>query len=87
VHAWGGGNSHDGLPAVQYDGVAGAGDDVAIEDVEMAGKAGQAAGEATVFVNAANWPAGEKAWRPKKGAARVPFAGPGFQPVIVDLRD
>lgn len=40
--------------------------------------------EQTVFVNAANYPSGKKSWR---GLHRVPFAGPGFQPVIVDLKD
>ncbi|KAG5642908.1 hypothetical protein DXG03_001915, partial [Asterophora parasitica] len=38
----------------------------------------------TVFVNAANWPAGRSSWR---GTYHIPFGGPGFQPVIVDLRD
>lgn len=38
----------------------------------------------TVFANAANWPSGARASR---DGARVPFAGPGFQPVIVDLRN
>jgi hypothetical protein len=40
--------------------------------------------ERTVFVNAANYPSGKMAWR---GTHRVPFAGPGFQPVVVDLKD
>ncbi|KAG6811946.1 hypothetical protein H0H92_005110 [Tricholoma furcatifolium] len=38
----------------------------------------------TVFVNAALTPAGHRALR---GAHRVPFGGPGFQPIIVDLLD
>ncbi|KAF4602946.1 Metallo-dependent phosphatase-like protein [Pleurotus pulmonarius] len=38
----------------------------------------------TVFANAANWPSGARASR---DGARVPFAGPGFQPIIVDLRN
>lgn len=41
-------------------------------------------GDETVFVNAANWPAGRGAWR---GTHRVPFGGPGFQATVVDLRD
>ncbi|GLB45111.1 putative calcineurin-like phosphoesterase [Lyophyllum shimeji] len=40
--------------------------------------------EETVFVNAATFPAGRAAWR---GTHRVPFGGPGFQAVVVDLRD
>jgi hypothetical protein len=39
--------------------------------------------ERTVFVNAANWPAGPRAWR----AGRIGFGGKGFQPVVVDLKD
>ncbi|ETW84173.1 hypothetical protein HETIRDRAFT_472645 [Heterobasidion irregulare TC 32-1] len=39
--------------------------------------------ERTVFVNAANWPAGRRI----QTGERIPFAGRGFQPVIVDLRD
>ncbi|KAJ8521804.1 hypothetical protein ONZ45_g1540 [Pleurotus djamor] len=42
-------------------------------------------GPRTVFANAANWPSGPRMTR--EGGFRVPFAGPGFQPVIVDLRD
>ncbi|KAA1466626.1 Metallo-dependent phosphatase [Dentipellis sp. KUC8613] len=41
--------------------------------------------ECTVFVNAANWPAGRRR-RGRDGLA-VPFGGYGFQPVIVDLLD
>jgi hypothetical protein len=40
--------------------------------------------ERTVFINAANYPTGKIAWR---GTHKVPFAGPGFQPVVVDLKD
>jgi hypothetical protein len=40
--------------------------------------------ERTVFVNAANYPTGKMAWR---GTHKVPFAGPGVQPVVVDLKD
>lgn len=40
--------------------------------------------EQTVFVNAANWPAGPKV-RPVGG--RVMLGEPPFQPVIVDLLD
>ncbi|KAG6905415.1 hypothetical protein DXG01_002849 [Tephrocybe rancida] len=40
--------------------------------------------EQTVFVNASTFPAGRGEWRTGQ---RVPFGGPGFQPVIVDLRD
>ncbi|KAG5341107.1 hypothetical protein C0989_011560 [Termitomyces sp. Mn162] len=38
----------------------------------------------TVFVNASNSPAGKGTWR---AGQRVPAGGPGFQPVVVDLRD
>ncbi|KAG6815465.1 hypothetical protein H0H87_001555 [Tephrocybe sp. NHM501043] len=38
----------------------------------------------TVFVNAANYPTGKGAWR---ATQRVPSGGPGFQAVIVDVRD
>ncbi|GLB43247.1 putative calcineurin-like phosphoesterase [Lyophyllum shimeji] len=50
----------------------------------MGGQEEEAEVERTVFVNAATWPAGRGAWR---GTHRVPFAGPGFQPMVVDLRD
>ncbi|KAG6907199.1 hypothetical protein DXG01_009979 [Tephrocybe rancida] len=38
----------------------------------------------TVFVNAATYPTGKRAWR---RGHRIPFGGPGFQPVVVDLQD
>ena len=38
----------------------------------------------TVFVNAANWPSGE---RIRREMGIVKFGGPGFQPVVVDLKD
>lgn len=47
-------------------------------------RTGDAGAEETVFVNAATFPAGRGAWR---GTHRVPFGGPGFQAVVVDLRD
>jgi hypothetical protein len=37
-----------------------------------------------VFVNAANYPTGKKAYRP---GVRPQFGGPGFQAVVVDLMD
>ena len=44
----------------------------------------------TVFVNAANWPSGRHAWRVTTAddhdKKKVPFGGPGFQAVVVDLR-
>ncbi|KDR66478.1 hypothetical protein GALMADRAFT_80788 [Galerina marginata CBS 339.88] len=40
--------------------------------------------EQTVFVNAANWPMGEKATR---DGVKSSFGGPGFQAVVVDLKD
>jgi len=48
------------------------------------GYGGSPSVERTVFVNAANYPTGKLAWR---GTHRTPFAGPGIQPVVVDLRD
>jgi hypothetical protein len=39
--------------------------------------------ERTVFVNAANWPMGRAAAR---RGIRV-FGGPGFQAVVIDLKD
>jgi hypothetical protein len=45
----------------------------------------------TVFVNAANWPSGRHAWRATtagdRDKRRVPFGGPGFQAVVVDLKN
>ena len=41
-------------------------------------------GHRTAFVNASNSPMSSH-WNLE--ASRLPFAGPGFQPVIVDLRD
>ncbi|KAK0195534.1 Metallo-dependent phosphatase-like protein [Armillaria mellea] len=41
-------------------------------------------GDRTVFVNAANWPMGRHAWGPN---GRSPFGGPGFRPIVVDLKD
>ncbi|KDQ63914.1 hypothetical protein JAAARDRAFT_51971 [Jaapia argillacea MUCL 33604] len=43
--------------------------------------------ERTVFVNAANWPMGEKARAVKMAVGQSEFGGPGFRPVIVDLLD
>ena len=39
----------------------------------------------TVFANAANWPSGRRVERYTGG--RVGFGGPGFQPVVVDLKE
>jgi len=39
----------------------------------------------TVFVNAANWPSGERMQRDISGM--VKFGGPGFRPVVVDLKE
>jgi hypothetical protein len=38
----------------------------------------------TIMVNAANQPAGKHS---RQNGIRVPFGGPGFQPIIVDLLD
>ncbi|KAL1744456.1 Metallo-dependent phosphatase-like protein [Schizophyllum fasciatum] len=50
-----------------------------------------ASDERTVFVNAAAWPMGRLAQREVKaqegGKTKTPFGGPGFQPVVVDLKD
>ncbi|KAG6905539.1 hypothetical protein DXG01_002087 [Tephrocybe rancida] len=54
-----------------------------IHEADVGQLAGDGA-EQTVFVNASTFPAGRGEWR---AGQRVPFGGPGFQPVIVDLRD
>lgn len=41
--------------------------------------------ETTVFVNGANFPAGRLALR--GGVRSKSFGGPGFQPVVVDLKE
>ena len=46
---------------------------------------GEAELEKTVFINAASWPMGRNAFR--RDGVRPPFGGPGFQPVVVDLKD
>ncbi|KAH9474535.1 Metallophosphoesterase domain-containing protein 1 [Psilocybe cubensis] len=45
--------------------------------------------ERTVFINAANWPMGNRAKRNITGTLnrKIPFGGPGFQAVVVDLKD
>ncbi|KAF8625848.1 hypothetical protein AX17_006744 [Amanita inopinata Kibby_2008] len=53
------------------------------EQTEEIAKAG--GGGNTVFVNASNTAMGRRAIR--DGGRLVPFGGPGFQPVIVDLKD
>jgi len=40
--------------------------------------------ERTVFANAANWPMGELS---RRDGVRSPFGGPGFQPIVVDLKE
>ena len=40
--------------------------------------------ERTVFVNAANWPMGSRA---RRNGVQSAFGGPGFQPVVVDLKE
>jgi hypothetical protein len=42
--------------------------------------------EKTVFVNASNWPMGPLASR-YGDRMRSMFGGPGFQPVVVDLKE
>ena len=61
------------------------------KDIEMLDVGGPSSAESTVFVNGANWPSGPHAWRGTIGGknveGRVPFGGPGFQPIVVDLKD
>jgi len=38
----------------------------------------------TVFVNASNWPSGE---RKRRNKGMIKFGGLGFQPVVVDLKE
>lgn len=40
--------------------------------------------EKTVFVNAANWPMGPRA---RRDGIKLIFGGPGFQAVVVDLKE
>ncbi|KAF9558986.1 Metallo-dependent phosphatase [Agrocybe pediades] len=58
-------------------------------DYDSMGDAGEK--EHTVFVNGSAWPAGRRAARGGRGqnvfSGRAVFGGPGFQPVVVDLKD
>ncbi|KAF8068579.1 Metallo-dependent phosphatase-like protein [Lyophyllum atratum] len=93
VHAWDGAGASE-PPVIQNKNYEADDDftDLDVSFVEGAGAGGtggmdmdaDAAAEETVFVNAATFPAGRGAWR---GTHRVPFGGPGFQAVVVDLRD
>jgi len=74
--------SYEEAEAGSIEGEADAADDDA--EARKVATAGDAETEETVFVNAATFPAGRGAWR---GTHRVPFGGPGFQAVVVDLRD
>jgi hypothetical protein len=40
--------------------------------------------EKTVFVNAANWPMGPRA---RRDGMKLIFGGPGFQAVVVDMKE
>lgn len=40
--------------------------------------------EKTVFVNAANWPMGQRA---RRDGMKLMFGGPGFQAVVVDMKE
>ncbi|KAG6895934.1 hypothetical protein C0992_011481 [Termitomyces sp. T32_za158] len=91
VHAWGSNPEASPLPIAQNDLSVDDDDD----DDEEVGQLPprkvnepprnvNEGGDETVFVNAANWPAGLGAWR---GTHRVPFGGPGYQAIVVDLHD
>jgi hypothetical protein len=63
-------------------------------DLPVSGKTQRAASErerevegyeTTVFVNGASYPSGLLAWR--DGVRMNRFGGPGFQPVVVDLKE
>lgn len=73
-------NNRDDLPASVQSSGADLMEDVAARDIGFVGRDGE---KTTVFVNAANSPP----VRRPQGGEKVPFAGPGFQPVIVDLQD
>ncbi|KAG6844216.1 hypothetical protein H0H93_016591, partial [Arthromyces matolae] len=62
-------------------------DDTQVEPASTSSVVVEVPGEVkpeTVFVNAATSPGGRGTWR---GGLRVQPGGPGFQPVVVDLRD
>ena len=72
VHTW----DSDDLPTVQNSDPVQASSDM--ETVENDDK------ERTVFANAANWPMGELS---RRDGVKSPFGGPGFQPIVVDLKE
>ncbi|CAA7263429.1 unnamed protein product [Cyclocybe aegerita] len=81
IHYWPEGEDKGEAPIVQNDAplealVTGLAESESLED---AGRQGS-----TAFVNAANWPMGDKAMR---NGVRTPFGGAGFQPIIVDLKE
>ncbi|KAG6848162.1 hypothetical protein H0H93_002824, partial [Arthromyces matolae] len=82
ARSWGINPEHADPPIVQNEFVMDA--DESEPDEQDVVPNGSRGGDETVFVNAATWPAGRGAWR---GTNRVPFGGPGFQPVVVDLLD
>jgi len=75
IHHW------DGNPSITDDGVVT--DSNLDTDFSQAPMATRGLGS-TVFVNAANWPAGGRVRRDGK---KVEFGGGEFQPVVVDLRN
>lgn len=74
IHSWDAANNLE-PPRVQVEDED---TDYSMEDEVDAGDV-----ERTIFVNAANWPMGRAAARRGTGV----FGGPGFQPVIIDLKD
>ncbi|KAG5649956.1 hypothetical protein H0H81_001321 [Sphagnurus paluster] len=86
VHAWSSTAADELLRVQNGFGEEEVQPEVEVEMAERGGGEPQEGGtrDETVFVNAACSPSGPSAWC---GAQRVPFGGPGFQPIVIDLRD
>ncbi|KAJ7461781.1 Metallo-dependent phosphatase-like protein [Mycena galericulata] len=80
VHLW---NADETLGAQNSSQLPESEDDVEGDESEVIPDVIQhlPAGDQTIFVNAANWPAGPNGWRREK----VKIGGPGVAPVVVDL--
>ncbi|KAG6813870.1 hypothetical protein H0H92_006277 [Tricholoma furcatifolium] len=90
IHSWGSGSELEPLPMLEsnYDSDDSDAESSDIEavatDPAFGTLSGTEGGDQTVFVNPAAWPAGRTSWR---DGQKVPFGGPGVQPIIVDLLD
>ncbi|TFK64997.1 Metallo-dependent phosphatase [Pluteus cervinus] len=95
IHTWDPQNNYE-APLVQYDAVMqDYAPDLEDEDLNLVLEGEDVSGDAqeeensegverTVFVNAANYPAGKRA---NKAGRAIRFGEYGFQPVVVDLKD